>query len=186
MQDVSKIWHQDLTGCLHFVIRDSTHECPEELTNALALLIKRGADVYAQDEDGLSVSYYACHLRLRAPWTEALNASGYDAEEVISRSLRVEELSDDNEDVVADQADTVSSDPALYSPYDCTDVKTETLSDHDTKGAVSNNILSEEPPTDFENQLQDDMDILFSDLTSSNSYHYNWPFLEEETNVWRT
>lgn len=205
MQDVSKFHDQDLTGCLHFVIKGSSCECPEGLTNALTLLIKRGANVYARDAYGLSVSDHACSartkwrddsdrldgkynhdLRLRVLWTEALNASGYDAEDVISRSLRVEELSDTNEDVVADQAATFSSDPALYSPYDWSELKTETSSDHDTEKAVSNDILTEELPTNFENQFQDPTDIFFPDPTSSNSHSYNWPFLEEETNIWRT
>ena len=126
---------QDLDGCLHIAIFGSYYADPDELTEALILLIREGADVYAIDS-GESVSDIACctetiwkdgsmlsehlyrgqgnrDLRLREIWMEALRACDYDAEEVISISMRVQELSDDGNESLSDQyekSDSAESD----------------------------------------------------------------------------
>lgn len=110
---------QNLDGCLHEAILGSCHAEPHDLTEALILLIKNGADVYAKDV-GRTVSDIACckwilwrersvsingrsegrynsDLPLRKIWTDALKACGYDPEEVISATLRVKELADDED-----------------------------------------------------------------------------------------
>lgn len=113
---------QQLHGCLHLAILGSHHAEIDELTDALILLIREGADIYARDRSGYSVSDIACckktrwryganygpdhffespynlDLRLRSIWMEALTACGYDAEEVISSSTRIEELSDNDDE----------------------------------------------------------------------------------------
>ncbi|KAI9722050.1 MAG: hypothetical protein M1812_002010 [Candelaria pacifica] len=93
---------QDLDGCLHQVLCGSCREEREGLTNALILLIDAGADVYAKDVHGCSASERACtagyyiyedyYLQQRDIWVEALNACGYNAEEVISSSITIGEL----------------------------------------------------------------------------------------------
>ena len=94
-------------------IHGSFYEDSDGLIEALILLIREGADVYAKDASERSVSDIACctetewhdltgryntrvnhDLRLKEIWTEALSACRYNAEEVISTSMRVEELSD--------------------------------------------------------------------------------------------
>ena len=99
---------QDLNECLHKAIHGSYQADQDGIREALILLIRAGADVYATDSPGCSVSYIACRaetewktnstldgivnrnnndLQLRKIWTEALNACGYDAEEVISTTM---------------------------------------------------------------------------------------------------
>ena len=104
---------QHLNGCLHSAILGSFRADLEDMKAALILLIRGGADVYDRDDREHSVSDIACSketkfrhaveryqscynhdLLLRKIWTEALNACGYDAEEVISTSTRLEELPD--------------------------------------------------------------------------------------------
>ena len=122
----------NLHGCLDSAIHGSHFEDADGLTEALILLIREGADIYAKDDSGRSVSDIACctetewryrlkiertwtarrndDLQLKEIWTEALSACGYNAEEVIWTSMRVEELSDSDSDSVSDQYD--ESDPA--------------------------------------------------------------------------
>ena len=108
---------QHLNGCLHMAFLGSHYADLDEMKAALILLIRGGADVYARDRRGRSVSDIACSkktrffcalkpgqwnhnhdLLLRRIWMEALDACGYDAEDVISTTTRIEELSDkDNE-----------------------------------------------------------------------------------------
>ena len=124
---------QDLNDCLHMAILGSYSAYPDELREALILLIREGADVLARDHCGLSVSDIACNpevkwsdgsmldrnwyrlrgnhnLRLREIWTEALIECGYDAKEVISTSMRMEELSGSDNESTSDQHE--ESDPA--------------------------------------------------------------------------
>lgn len=110
---------QNLDGCLHLALEGKFNHAAEAHVQALTLLIKAGADVYAKNRHGFTVSEYACMSSeefndapsdlinphrykgsrdLRGRWVEALNACGYDAEEVISRSVRVEEISDSESD----------------------------------------------------------------------------------------
>ena len=111
------------------------------MTEALILLIREGADVYAKDHSERSVSDVACctetewrdgseltpgrykkrvnhNLRLKEIWTEALSACGYDAEEVISTSMRVEELSDSGSNSISDQYDESDPDGSYCSEED--------------------------------------------------------------------
>ena len=107
---------QHLDGCLHSAILGSPYADRDETKAALILLIREGADVYARDCQGRSVSDIACTKRtrisytlhqygynhdllLRKIWMEALSECGYDAEEVISTTTRVEELCDDDGEI---------------------------------------------------------------------------------------
>lgn len=88
-----------------------------DFQEALICLINAGADVFAVDKAGYSVSALACYPKVRSlidPWTRltqpfnenpelrtewvhALEACGYDAEEVIAASVNEEELSHDKD-----------------------------------------------------------------------------------------
>ena len=122
---------QHLNGCLHLAILGSDYADRDEMEAALILLIKAGADVYARDRRGHSVSDIACskktewhhsmvyynlynyNLLLREIWTEALSACGYDVEEVISTNTRMEELSDNDDESTSaqhEESDSAGSD----------------------------------------------------------------------------
>ena len=124
---------QNLDGCLHIAYR-STLSVDYIRVDLLILLIKAGADVYAENRHGFTVSEYACMSRkqfndapndclmdysrihfsgLRNGWIKALTACGYDADEVISRSVRVDKISevdsdDNDESDDNDNIDTIS------------------------------------------------------------------------------
>ena len=132
---------QNLKGCLDWAIRGSNYEDSDGLTEALILLIREGADVYAKGRSERSVSDVACctktewhdssvlstgyykkrfnyDLRLKEIWTKALSACGYDAEEVISTGMRVEELSDSDSSSMSDQYDESDPDGSYCSEED--------------------------------------------------------------------
>ena len=117
---------QHLDGCLHSAILGSQYADLNEMKAVLILLIRGGADMYARDRHGHSVSDIACSrgikfggpprwyrcnhdLPLRKIWMEALNACGYDAEEVISTTTRMEELSDTDDESTLDQPEESDS-----------------------------------------------------------------------------
>ena len=122
---------QDLNGCLHKAIHESHYADQDGLREALILLIRAGADLYAVDSSGCSVSHIACRadtkwinnsegaisntdLRLRKIWTEALSAYGHDAEEVISTTIHLKGWSDGDDDSISDhqeKSDLEESDP---------------------------------------------------------------------------
>lgn len=136
---------QNLNGCLHKALCGSYYADPDELKEALILLIRAGADVYARDSSGCSVSHIACHakttwqnsnstrvqgrltyvlqsnndLRLRKIWTEALSACGHEAEEFISATMHLEGWSDGDDDSISDHqemSDLEESDPEEFDP----------------------------------------------------------------------
>ena len=149
---------------------------------ALILLIRGGADVYARNRRGRSVSDIACSketkfddahqwsynhdLLLRKIWTEALNACGYDAEEVISSGTRMKELSetDDESTSAQDEAyDTAESDG----------------SEGDTDRPTS--LMDEDWGT--ESRDQDDDVVVSADLLHPDN-QYERSLLEGDTEVW--
>lgn len=108
MQENSKLPPQSLYGCLHSAIKGSLCESEEGLKNVLILLIEAGADVYAKNSRGFSVSDLACatiksrhhsikktawryiyKVRRRKCWAEALIACGYDAEDLMAEAINV-------------------------------------------------------------------------------------------------
>lgn len=128
---------QNLDGCLHLVLGGTWLKTLIKV-DALILLIKAGADVYAENRHGFTVSEYACMSPkqfkdapkdyllgypfplspdvsgARGDWLKALTACGYDADEVISRSVRVDKISevdsdDDDESDDNDDMNTFSS-----------------------------------------------------------------------------
>ena len=96
-------------SCLHLALNGSHNETLDGIQDVLTLLVWAGADVYAIDDGDTSVSEAACELdkryrtsrgvtdnqklHLRKIWVEALTICGYNAEEVISGSLRNRSLS---------------------------------------------------------------------------------------------
>ncbi|KAL8823587.1 MAG: hypothetical protein Q9191_005720 [Dirinaria sp. TL-2023a] len=136
-ESVALILHmypQDLDDCLHLALGGSRWESSEGLAKVLVLLIESGADVYARNSAGYSISDLACnvhtewwgfpcdatkrfylvgnrrnfHLQLREIWADALSACGYNAEEVISSSMRLKELSD-TKDCIHDENESGGS-----------------------------------------------------------------------------
>ena len=123
---------QNLDSCLHQAIYGSKHASQNEVIEVLILLIKGGANVYAENFEKETVSQIACcrttswslyshdyddnrDLHLREIWIKALKACSYDAEAVISASVRVEELSDSDNDGISRQhkdSNAVASDCA--------------------------------------------------------------------------
>ena len=154
-------------GCLPLAIYGSQMESPEGLRDALNLLITNGADVYAKDRFGRSVTDIACDartewahgimyrprlngdLRLRDIWREALAACGYDVDEVIYRTLQVAELSDSDGDVDEDEDD-----------YDMSEDEDEDNdSDADVDEGEDDYDVSEDEDGDNDSTHQDDENI---------------------------
>ena len=139
---------QDLNECLHKAIHGSYQADQDGIREALILLIRAGADVYAVDSSGCSVSHIACcadtkwrdydnsppgrafisnnDLLLRKIWTEALSACGHDAEEVIWTTTHLEGWSDGDDDSISDhqeKSDLEESDPeeSVSAESDCSE-----------------------------------------------------------------
>ncbi|KAL8941816.1 MAG: hypothetical protein Q9216_002016 [Gyalolechia sp. 2 TL-2023] len=81
----------DSFSCLHLLLRNysrrffdplSRSQRAQMLVDALSLLIRKGADVHAVDNDGFSVTELAHHLRAGGPWEDALEEAGWDVEQV--------------------------------------------------------------------------------------------------------
>ena len=195
-------------SCLHLAILGSGYESPEGLRDALILLIVNGADVYAKDRSGHSVTDIAYnagtkwwydrrwHLNgdwtLRGIWTEALAACGYDAEEVVSRTLRVAELPDSDSDMDEDEDDhdisededddNTSEDEANDNTHqddeNITQSQGQELSlDRPNNSAICETCSFTKESTDDESRRQTD---------SAVHGHFDWSSLEDDTNVWRT
>ncbi len=190
-----------LDSCLHLAVLGSTMESPEGLRDALILLIINGADVYAKDGYGRSVTDIAYNagtewrhdhrrhlnsdLRLRSIWTEALAASGYDAEEVIYRSLQVAKLPDsdgdmdEDEDVYEISEDEDEDDDDTHEDDDnITQSQGQGLSsDSPNNSAIRETCRLRKESTDDESRKQ-----------TGSAVHspFDWSLLEDDTNVWRT
>lgn len=112
---------QNLHGCLHEAIHGTAIGCQQEIIETLILLVRGGADVYARDDSGLTVSEIVCckktkwfcgsrywrprvkrNLRLKKIWINVLSVCGYDPEEVISASVRLEQPCNCDTDSVID------------------------------------------------------------------------------------
>ena len=174
---------QHLNGCLHSAILGSHYADLDEMKAALIFLIRGGADVYARDYRGHSVSDIACSketryqhapgqigynhdLLLREIWTEALSAGGYDAEEVISTGTRMEELPD---------TDDVST---SAQNEECDSARSDSSEEYtDSPPCLMDEGWGAESP------YQDDDGVVSADLLCPNN-QYEQSLLEEDTNVW--
>lgn len=175
---------QDLHGCLHKAIHGTPLGRQHELTEALILLVKWGADVYARDNSGRTVSEIACRkktkwynrswldirycrrtvnrdLRLKEIWMEVLSECGYDPEEVISASVRVEELSDNYTDTLSDLDEETNSSTFNYSEGD-----NDTTSDEEEESDVSAE------------------DVIDRQPDAVTPHHYESLLLEGDAEVW--
>ena len=176
---------QDLNDCLLLAILGSSYADLDETKAALILLIRGGADVYARDHHGRSVSDIACdkktqfyfaaapyrafynhELLLRKIWMEALNACGYDAEEVISTATRMEELSDTDEE----------STPAHHEDSDSTE-------SDDSEEYIDDPTCLMDEGWGAESPSQDDDVVVPTELLHSFS-QYERSLLEGDTEVW--
>ena len=146
---------QNLHGCLQDAIRGTPIGYQHELTEALILLVKGGADLYARDDFGLTVSEIVCSrksiwyngswidfrsskrtvnhdLRLKEIWIEVLNVCGYDPEEVISASVGVEALSDCDTDSLLNLDEETST-----GASDCSEGDNDSTTDREEEPDVS-------------------------------------------------
>ena len=179
---------QHLNGCLHSAILGSQYVDLDEMKAALILLIRGGADVYARDRYGHSVSdiassketrfvhatteqyQYNHDLLLRKIWAEALSACGYDAEEVISTGTRMEELPDN-----ADESTSAQHEDCVCAGCD----------DSEEEYTNSPPCLMDEG-WGAESRYQDDDDgVVSADLLHPQN-QYERSLLEGDTNVWRS
>ena len=97
------------SSTLHLAIGSSYNVTLGEVKRVLILLISNGADIFAKDDCGRSVSDLACDrrtlyreepkfdkryynddLQLKDAWMDALTECGFNAEEVISKSLTID------------------------------------------------------------------------------------------------
>ena len=176
---------QHLHGCLHSAISGSYSAYLDEIKAALILLIRGGADVYARDDRGLSVSDIACNkgtlfchaaqpyrrvynhdLTLRKIWTEALSACGYDAEGSIPTGTRMEELPDNE----------VESTSAQNEEYDSAE-------SDGSKGYTDRPTCLMDEGWGAESRYQDDDVVVPANLLHSFS-QYERSLLEGDTEVW--
>ena len=171
-----------------------------ELTEALTLLVKGGADVYARDHLGRTVSEIACcrkskwydgswidfktcrrtvnrDLRLKEIWMDALSVCGYDPEEVISASVRVEELSDSDIDSSSDLDEEISS-----SASDCSEGDNDTTSDQERESDVSADDVDNDS-TDGESDVSAD-DVIARQPDAILPHHYESLLLEGDAEIW--
>ena len=210
--------------CLPLAICGSLKESPEGLRDALILLITNGADVYAKNKFGSSATSIAidpmtlwCHdghhprngdLRLRDIWREALAACGYDAKEVISRSLQVAEVSEsdgdmdgdaDDYDIGEDEDEDNDSDADVDEDEYDYDISEDDDEDNDSTHQDDENITQiqgpELPPDSPNNSLicetcrlrKESADDESPKQTGSDTRgHFDWSLLEDDTDVWRT
>ena len=185
-------------GCLPLAIYGSCMESPEGLRDALILLITNGADVYAKDRFGLSVTDIATDaktkwwyddklhlngdLRLRGIWGEALAASGYDADEVIYRTLQMAELSDADSKMDEDEDDYDTSEDEDNDSTDQDDENiTQTEGSELPLNSPNNSFICEtcrlrKESTDDQSPQQTGSDA---------RGHFDWSLLGDDTNVWR-
>ncbi len=134
------------------------------IREALILLVKWGADVYARDDSGRTVSQIACcrktrwfdrscldrrhegrffnrDLRLKEIWMDVLSECGYDPEEVISASVRVEERSDSDTDSSSDLEGETRT-----AASDCSKGHDESMSDEEVESDVSaEDVIARQP-----------------------------------------
>ena len=189
-------------GCLTLAIHGSEMESLEGLRDALILLITNGADVYARDNVGRSVTDIAydaktrwdhdgyrmdlnCHLQLRNIWTDALAASGYDVEEVVRKSLQVAELSDSDGNMDEDE-----DGHAISEDKDEDNDNTRQNDEYITRMQIPEVTLNS--PNNFValkncSFRKNSIDDYSREKTGSVVHgHFDWSLLEEDTNIWRT
>lgn len=196
---------QQLEGCLHRVILGSYESDEDGLREALIILIRAGADVYAKDRFGRSVSYMACctgpewrlismnspagwrlqdnDLRLRDIWTEALSACGFDAEEVMSTSMCLEELSDSDNDSMSDQhveSDSAESDCSENVVNNSTSLISEIDNDNDSMSDQHEE--SDFAESDCSENVVNNPTSLISEIGSPEN-HYNDTFWQTDSTL---
>ena len=155
---------QNLDGCLHNAIHGTIIGSQYELKKTLTLLVKGGADVYARDDLGRTVSEIACctetrwyngswldfqtsrrtvnfDLRLKKIWMDALSVCGYDPEEVISASKRVEELCNSDTDRSFVEYEKTSTVASGYSERD----NDSTLDQVGESDVAADDVMAQQP-----------------------------------------
>ena len=204
-------------SCLPLAIYGSSEESREGIRDALILLINNGADVYAKNKFGHSATDIAYKARtksvyngewykfdswtMRDMWREVLAACGYDAEEVVRRSL---EAGVDAYVVVSDGADGVDvgvqvaelSDSDGNMDEDAYDISEDEDGDNDSYADVDededdydisedehehNSVLCE--ICSFRDESRDDG--LPKQTGSVVRGQFDWSLLEDDTNVWK-
>ena len=194
---------QNLDGCLHGVLQGTFRGCQRELTEALILLVKAGADVYARDNSGRTVSEIACckrtkwyysswrdskcykrrvnhDLRLKEIWMEVLSVCGYDPEEVISASVRLGELSDSNIESSSDLDEDTSSVASDYSEGD-----DDSMSNRDSESDMSADDVDNDRTLDQEWESDEPADdVITRQPDTIFPHHYESLLLEGDADIW--
>ena len=183
---------QNYGSCLHYAILGSSMESPEGLRDSLILLVKNGADVYSRDTCGCSVSDIACepktewrisptrrqdnrNLQLQEIWAEALTACGYDAEEVMSSSIRVEESSESDDNVSENEDDVASQEEDDVITHGQDDELS--LNDRGSPGS-SETFHYPKHQSQYSNLGRQTDPALYN--------NYDWSVLEDDANVWKS
>lgn len=185
---------QNLNSCLHEAIQGSPIGRQRELTEALILLIEAGADVYARDNFGRTVSEIACckktkwyngswidikrvkrrlnrDLRLKEIWMDVLSECGYDPEKVISASVQVEEPFDSDNDSSFYSYKDIYAAASGYSEGD---------SDNAPNQDIDNDNTSDQ---EWESDVAAD-DVIARQPDAVLPHHYENLLLEGDAEVW--
>ena len=174
-----------------------------ELTETLIFLVEAGADVYARDDLGRTVSQLACcrrtkwynspcvdnqyptrrgnhDLRLKEIWIEVLSACGYDPEEVISASVRAEELSDGDSDSSLNLYEETS-----IAASDCSEGDDESMSDEEGESDMAADDVDNDsmPNQDGESNVSAE-DVIARQSDAVTPHHYENLLLEGDAEVW--
>ena len=194
---------QNLDGCLHEVFHGTVIGRQHELTEALILLVEAGADVYARDNTRRTVSEIACckktkwyngswldiryctktvnrDLRLKEIWMEVLSVCGYDPEEVISASVRLEELPDSDTESSSDLDEEINS-----SASDCS----ERDNDNTSGQEVESNVAADDVDDDSMSDEEGESDVSADDVIARQPdtifpHHHESLLLEGDAELW--
>ena len=190
---------QDLHGCLHWAIRGSKIASQHEIKEGSILLVRGGADLYARDKFGRTVSEIACcknttwyagfgywrlevnrDLHLKEIWMEVLSVCGYDPEEVISASVRVEELRDSDTDNVIDSDKHICTAATRYLEGGSDSTSDDEEESHVFADDVDNDSTSDQ---EWESDVSGD-DVVTRQPDAVLPRHYESLLLEGDAEVW--
>ena len=193
---------QNLHGCLHQAIGGSFAGSEHEIKETLILLVKGGADVYARDDLGHTVSQMACcrktrwynnswlhiefydgtvnrDLRLKGIWMDVLSVCGYDSEGVISASVRLEQPCNCDLDSLFGSYGHICTAPFSHSEGD-NDSMSDEEGESDVFADVDNDSTSDEVG---ESDVAAD-DVITRQPDAVLSHHYENILLEGDAEVW--
>ena len=190
---------QNLQGCLHEAIHGTAIGCQQEIIETLILLVRGGADVYARDDSGLTVSEIVCckktkwydgsrywrprvnrNLRLKKIWINVLSICGYDPEEVISASVRLEQPCNCDTDSVIDSDEHICTAATRYLEGGSDSISDDEEESHVFADDVDNDSTSDQ---EWESDVSGD-DVVTRQPDAVLPHHYESLLLEGDAEVW--